>query len=186
MEASISTRSSSSSIPTLVLKAFLVGNLVFALFVAGWPNFHADVTPGMSGLWYNTMEPFFSMGGDLVSFPWYSLGAIQIVFALQQIKSLQNLFVSPLAQYLADISYALYLVHGPVLDVFSHRWMPYVWALVGGKAEAGMLGRLVAWLVGIITLGVPTIWGSDIFWRTVDVKSVEFARWVEALCTREE
>ncbi|KAI8175025.1 hypothetical protein K4K54_008030 [Colletotrichum sp. SAR 10_86] len=186
MEASVSSESTSNTIGSLVFKAFLLGNLVFALFVAGWPNQHADVTPGMSRLWHNTMEPFFGMGGDLVSFPWYALGAIQIVVALQQIKMLQNLFVTPLAQYLADISYALYLVHGPVLDVFSHRWMPYIWAIVGGRDTAGMFGRLFAWLVGIIVLGVPTIIGSDLFWRTIDVKSVQLARWIESLCTRDE
>ncbi|KAL2882051.1 hypothetical protein SGCOL_002309 [Colletotrichum sp. CLE4] len=187
MESSTaSSDSSSTSLAVRVFKTFLVGNLIFALFVAGWPNQKADITPGMSPLWHNTMEPFFTMGGDLVSFPWYALGAFQIVVTLQHIKVLQNLFVTPLAQYLADISYALYLVHGPVLDVFSHRWMPYVWALVGGRDETGMIGRLVAWFIGIVLLGVPTVWGSDVFWRTVDIKSVELARWIESLCTRDE
>ncbi|KAL0943161.1 hard surface induced protein [Colletotrichum truncatum] len=184
MEASVTSRVASKSMGTLAFKAFLLGNLVFALFVAGWPNHHADVSPGFSRLWHNTMEPFFTMGGDLVSFPWYALGAIQIVFALQQIKTLQNLFVTPLAQYLADISFALYLVHGPVLDVFSHRWMPVVWTLVGGNGS--MLGRLFAWLIGIFALGIPTIIFSDIFWRAIDVKSVELARWIEGLCTRDD
>ncbi|WYZ38117.1 hypothetical protein EsH8_III_000031 [Colletotrichum jinshuiense] len=186
MEASVASDSPSSAMATRVFKTFLVGNLVFALFVAGWPNHHADITPGLSPLWHNTMEPFFTMGGDLVSFPWYALGAVQIVFTLQQVKMLQNLFVSPLAQYLADISYALYLVHGPVLDVLSYRWMPVIWTFVGGRDETGMLGRLVAWAVGILALAVPVVWGSDVFWRTVDVKSVELARWIEARCTRED
>ncbi|GKT52128.1 uncharacterized protein ColSpa_12309 [Colletotrichum spaethianum] len=186
MEASVASDSSSSTMATRIFKAFLVGNLIFALFVAGWPNQKADITPGMSPLWHNTMEPFFTMGGDLVSFPWYALGAMQIVATLQQIKMLQNIFVTPLAQYLADISYALYLVHGPVLDVFSHRCMPYIWALVGGRDEAGMLGRLVAWAIGVVALGVPVVWGSDVFWRTIDVKSVELARWIEGRCARDE
>ncbi|OLN89045.1 hypothetical protein CCHL11_06005 [Colletotrichum chlorophyti] len=186
MEASVISGPSSSPVATLLFKAFLVGNLVFALFVAGWPNQHADITPGLSPLWHNTMEPFFGMGGDLVSFPWYALGAVQVVVALQQIKTLQNLFVTPLAQYLADISFALYLVHGPVLDVLSHRWVPVYWDLVGGAGEAGMLGRLFVWIMGIITLSIPTVWGSDVFWRVVDIKSVELARWIEACCTREE
>ncbi|KZL72019.1 hard surface induced protein (acyltransferase) [Colletotrichum tofieldiae] len=176
----------SSSVITLIFKTFLLGNLIFALFVAGWPDQVNDITPGIAPLFRNTMEPYFTMGGDLVAFPWYALGAVQIVAALQQINMLQNLFITPLAQYLADISYALYLVHGPVLDVFEHRWMPYVWALVGGRDEAGMWGRMVAWFIGLVVLGIPTIWGSDIFWRTVDVKTVEFSRWLEALCVRDD
>ncbi|KAK1968047.1 acyltransferase [Colletotrichum sublineola] len=186
MEASVTSDSPSSSMVTRLVKTFLLGNLIFALFVAGWPNQKADVTPGFAPLWHNTMEPFFTMGGDLVSFPWYALGAMQVVAALQQIQMLQNIFVTPLAQYLADISYALYLVHGPVLDVLSHRWMPIVWILVGGEDGAGMLARLVAWIIGALSLSIPVIWGSDVFWRTIDVKSVELARWIESLCTRDE
>ncbi|GKT51267.1 uncharacterized protein ColSpa_11448 [Colletotrichum spaethianum] len=176
----------SNSATTLLFKTFLLGNFIFALFVAGWPDQVNDITPGIAPLFRNTMEPYFTMGGDLVAFPWYALGAIQIVAALQQIKVLQNLFVTPFAQYLADISYALYLVHGPVLDVLEHRWMPYVWALVGGRDEAGMWGRMIAWFIGLVALGVPTIWGSDVFWRTVDVHTVKFSRWVETLCVRDE
>ncbi|KAK2002625.1 acyltransferase [Colletotrichum falcatum] len=186
MDTSVASDPTSSSMATRLFKTFLVGNLIFALFVAGWPNQKADTAPGFAPLWHHTMEPFFTMGGDLVSFPWYALGAMQVVAALQQIKMLQNIFVTPLAQYLADISYALYLVHGPVLDVLSHRWMPIVWGLVGGKDETGMLGRLIAWIVGAFSLGIPVVWGSDVFWRTVDVKSVELARWIEGRCTRDE
>ncbi|KAK1596970.1 acyltransferase [Colletotrichum navitas] len=178
--------SCSRSVKTVIIKAFLIGNLIFGLFVAGWPDEVNDITPGIAPLFRNTMEPYFTMGGDLVAFPWYALGAIQIVAALQQVTVLQNLFITPLAQYLGDISYALYLVHGPVLDVLEHRWMPYVWTLVGGREEAGMWGRMVAWFIGLIALGVPTIWCSDVFWRTVDVKTVELSRWIETQCVRDD
>ncbi|EFQ34868.1 acyltransferase [Colletotrichum graminicola] len=186
MEASVASDPPSSSMATRLFKTFLIGNLIFALFVAGWPNQKADTTPGLAPLWRNTMEPFFTMGGDLVSFPWYALGAVQVVATLQQIKTLQDIFVTPLAQYLADISYALYLVHGPMLNLLSNRWMPIVWAFVGGRDEAGMLGRLIAWIIGALSMTVPVVWGSDVFWRTVDVKSVELARWIEDRCTRDE
>jgi peptidoglycan/LPS O-acetylase OafA/YrhL len=167
-------------------QVFLVVNLVFALFVAGWPNNDAPITPGISVLWRNTMEPFKGMGGDLVSFPWYALGSMQIVVALQQIKPLQNLFITPVAQYLANISYALYLCHGPILDLLAHRWMPYILAIVGGAENAGMWGRIFVWLAGIVVLGIPTMWASDVFWRTVDMKSVEAARWLESICVRDD
>jgi hypothetical protein len=186
VEMAEAPKSSSPSTATRVFQTFLIANLIFALFVAGWPNDDALDTPGISALWQNTMEPYHSLGGDLVSFPWFALGSIQIVVAVQQIKVLRNLFTTPLAQYLADISYALYLCHGPVLDVFAHRWMPYVWGIVGGPEEAGMLGRLFAWIAGIVVLGIPTIWSSDLFWRTVDMKSVAFAKWLEGVCVKEE
>ncbi|KAM4055034.1 acyltransferase family protein [Hirsutella rhossiliensis] len=166
----------------LAVFVFFVGNLVFGLFIAGWPGSQDDKTPGISTLWANTMEPFWTWGGDWLIFPWYALGAMQIVLALQQIKVLQDLFVTPPAQYLADISYALYLMHGPMLSLLEHRWLPYAWALVGGSEQAGMCGRTIAWACGIVLLGIPTIWVSDLFWRFVDVKTVQFTRWLEALC----
>lgn len=168
----------------IVFKTFLVINLIFAMFTAGWPNVHADKTPGIAFLWRNTMNPFFQTGGDLVSFPWYALGAVQVVLALQQIQCLQNLFVTPFAQYMGNISYAIYVCHGPVLDVFAHRWMPYIWAIVGGRDDARMWGRLFAWFFGLLAMSVPTFIASDIFWRTIDVKSVEFAKWLEEKCIK--
>jgi peptidoglycan/LPS O-acetylase OafA/YrhL len=170
---------------TRLFQIFLIFNLIFALFTAGWPNVNADKTPGIATLRSITMEPFFGIGGDLISFAWFALGAVQVVVALQQIQFLQNIFTTPVAQYLADISYALYLCHGPVLDVFAHRWMPNIWSLVGGPENAGMWGRMFVWFMGILALGVPTIWSSDVFWRTIDVKSVEFARWFESVCVRD-
>ncbi|KAM0328862.1 hypothetical protein ACHAQA_005278 [Verticillium albo-atrum] len=70
-----------TSIPRRIFQLFLVVNVVFALFVAGWPNKNGDKTPGISLLWRNTMEPFLGMGGPLVSFPCTSAGsALRCIF----------------------------------------------------------------------------------------------------------
>ncbi|XP_044721516.1 acyltransferase family domain-containing protein [Hirsutella rhossiliensis] len=176
-----------SSVTSRVLKYCLIGNLVFGIFIAGWPNAEADKTPGISALWFNTIEPYWGTGDGLyISFYWYSLAAVQIVAALQQIKLLQNLFVTPLAQYLGDISFAFYLVHGPIKEMVVPRGLPFLWSTVGGPDEAGMWGRMIVWCAALIVIGIPAVWAADLFWRVVDVKSVELARSIETCCTRDD
>lgn len=170
----------------IILVVFLIINLLFALFVAGWPNGDVSVQPGFSVLYKNTPEPFWSTGGNVLIFPWYALGAVQIVMAAHQIQTLQNLFVTPIAQYLGDISFSLYLMHGPMQGILEHRFLPFVWALVDGTEKAGMWQTTAAWFIGFLILAPFTVWISDIFWRCIDIPSVRFARWLENLCIYQE
>lgn len=188
-EGLLSPRSSTASLPSakrIAALVFLVGNLVFALFVAGWPNGNVENLPGFAFLYRNTMEPYWTAGGNILIFPWYALGAMQIVVAIHQIPALQSLFVTSAAQYLGDISFSLYLMHGPLQVILEPRCLPFVWALVGGTEEsAGMWRSTMAWFAGLVVLAPPTLWISDIFWRYIDVQSVRFARWLERLCCTE-
>lgn len=161
-------------------------NVMFALFVAGWPNGKIENLPGFASLYRNTPEPYWSTGGNTLIFPWYALGAVQIVMAVHQIPTLQKIFITPFAQYLGDISFSLYLMHGPLQMILEPRGLPYAWMLVHGTQQAGMWQYTIAWLIGLLMLGPPTIWISDIFWRLVDVQSVRFARWFEKLCVSQE
>jgi peptidoglycan/LPS O-acetylase OafA/YrhL len=163
---------------------FWMANLVFAMWVAGWPNVGIEDTPGLRHLIPITPDPYFTTGGDILPFLWFALGALQVVLACQQLPILQRVFTTTFAQYLGNISYALYLMHGPMLDVFAHRWMPYVWWVVGG--DDGMWKRLFAFFGGALILGIPIIFAADLFWRLVDVPCVEFAKRLESVCIVEE
>lgn len=174
------------SVGRRLLQALLFANLLFGLYVAGWPNHKADVSPGFAWLYKNTMEPYLGRGTFWPSFPWFSIGAVQIVAALHQMEPLRRVFTTSPVQYLANISYAVYLCHGPVMKSIHHRWMPYIWPLVGGPSDAGVWGRMLVWLLGLIAMGIPVVWISDLFWRTVDVKCVELARRIERLCILED
>jgi peptidoglycan/LPS O-acetylase OafA/YrhL len=169
-----------------LLQAVLFINLLFGLHVAGWPNEKAEISPGFVTLYRNTMEPYLSRGAFWPSFPWFSVGAVQIVAALHQITPLQRVFTTGPVQYLANISYAIYLCHGPVMKSIHHRWMPHIWVLVGGPSEAGMWGRMLVWLLGLVAMAIPVIWVSDLFWRTVDLRSVELARRIERFCVLDD
>ncbi|PHH81325.1 hypothetical protein CDD82_1026 [Ophiocordyceps australis] len=177
-------RASSIWVAQLLFKLFIAANLIFALFVFGWPSHNFDKTPGISAIWRHTMEPFWSSGGNLwVIFPWYALSSAQLVLAIQQTKSLQKIFVTPLAQYLGNVSYSFYLFHGIVQAMVARHILFYLWPLVGGRDEAGVWGRMFVWFWGKVFTDIPTFWAADILWRTVDMKSVEWSRWIEGICT---
>lgn len=177
----------SPSLKTWIVYAFWTANFIFAMWIAGWPNKNVLKTPGLSRIAPYTMEPYWSQKPEeQQAFSWFALGAMQVVFACQQLPLLQKFFTTSPAQYLANISYALYLMHGPFLDMFAHRWMPYVWWAVGGRENSGMWTRTFAWWGGVLGLSMPIFWAADLFWRAVDIPSVEIARWLEGLCLVKE
>ncbi|ESZ96234.1 hypothetical protein SBOR_3392 [Sclerotinia borealis F-4128] len=186
-EMPVSDEESSSSWKTSAVYAFWTANFIFAMWIAGWPNHDVMMTPGLSQIAPYTMEPFWSQKREEEqAFFWFAIGAMQTVFACQQLPLLQKFFTSGPAQYLGHISYALYLMHGPVLDVFGHRWMPYVWWSVGGLEDVGMWARTFAWWAGMLGLAIPIFWAADVFWRAVDTPSVQFAKWLEEKCIVKE
>ncbi|KAI6370586.1 hypothetical protein MCOR25_004129 [Pyricularia grisea] len=106
---------------------------------------------------------------------WLSLGAVLLVFTIDRAGPfLQRAFTSRAAQYLGKISYALYLVHGPI--VFSLGWHLGRWctALTGRETTAGWGAGIVLAYMGLWPV---LFWVADIASRLVDVKSVEFSKW---------
>lgn len=162
-----------------LFRALLVANLIFALLVAGWPREKWEETPFIATLLRHTPEPYASKGQSWPIYIWYAICAVQIVLVLQQIEPLRRAFNTGSAQYLGDVSYSLYICHGPILKVVHPRLMPYLWEPMGGKKDTGMWGRLAVWIAGLIILSVPVFWVSDLFMRFVDQKCVSVARWIE-------
>ncbi|PGH10301.1 hypothetical protein GX51_00058 [Blastomyces parvus] len=105
-----------------------------------------------------------------------SLGSIIIVCSINRSADLQKLFTNALAQYLGRISYAFYIVHGPILHSLGYSLMPNIWALTGKETDAQYcFGFAIGWLICLPV----SIWVADIFWRGVDVPAVRFSRWLE-------
>ena len=162
--------------------------LTIALWICGWPNHNADQAPGIAWMLAHTPEPYLSFGvvryTDWRSAPWYILASLQIVFAAQQLPPIQRLLNTGPIQYLASISFALYLMHGPLFESIGPRIMdPLLNSVSGGNMnEAGPWELFYVWIVGLFAMGVPCIWASDLFWRFVDRPCVDFARWAERKC----
>ena len=160
--------------------------MMIALWICGWPNHDADKAPGIAWMLAHTPEPYLSFGEvrytDWRSAPWYIIASLQIVFACQQLPPMQRFLNTGPIQYLASISFALYLMHGPLFESIGPRIMNPISHSVTGMNEAGVWELFYVWIVGLFALGIPCIWAADLFWRFIDRPCVDFARWAERKC----
>ena len=85
------------------------------------------------------------------------------------------MLTTPFVQYWASISYALYLMHGRVMHAVYFT-MELVLCLDRGKNDPGLWGYHFQWCAGLLLTGIPILWAADLFWRSVDQPSVDFAR----------
>ena len=159
---------------------------IIALWICGWPNHDVEKADGLAWLANHAPEPYFSLGEehyvDWRAAPWYILASLQIVFACQQLPSLQRFLNTGPVQYLGSISFALYLMHGPLFDSIGGRIMSRISHSVTGMNEAGVWELFFVWIAGLFALGIPCLWGADLFWRFIDRPCVDFAKWVERKC----
>ncbi|MBE3043750.1 hypothetical protein IMZ48_14490 [Candidatus Bathyarchaeota archaeon] len=110
----------------------------------------------------------------LADFFWLPVGAVLLVATLDDAPFLQRLFTSRFALYLGDISFALYLVHEPLLCSYGVWLVPRLNSIEHdvGAVRYGLgvaLCNLFFWPV--------LICGADLVTRFVDRKSVAFSRW---------
>ncbi|KAK3301274.1 acyltransferase family-domain-containing protein [Chaetomium fimeti] len=110
---------------------------------------------------------------------WQSAGAILFVLAVGRLKGWQRFFNLPVVQYFGKISYAIYLMHGPVIHTAGYAIEAWAWGLTGTEGRQYEAGFALASLF-VVPL---VIWVSDVFWRAVDAPIVKFAKWLEATCS---
>jgi peptidoglycan/LPS O-acetylase OafA/YrhL len=166
-----------SSIKGKLIQGFWVANIVSGLFIASWTNNHVEELWGLGFLNAHVPEPY---DGQRV---WFCLGAFQIVAAFTQLKCLQSIFTTPVAIYLGNISYALYLTHNLCLTILEPRLVPLLGQLFSKRT---FWGRHMSWLGGLALFLPVIICVADLFWRVVDTPSVKFARWLEEKCKVEK
>jgi peptidoglycan/LPS O-acetylase OafA/YrhL len=166
-----------STIKQKLVQAFWFANIISGLFIASWTNNHIDEVWGLRFLDAHTPEPY---QGQRV---WFCLGAFQIVAACTQLRCLQYIFTTPVAIYLGNISYALYLTHNLCLTILEPRVVPWLEHLFG---KTTLWGRHFTWLGGLALFLPIIICVADIFWRAVDMPTVKFARWLEEKCVVEK
>jgi peptidoglycan/LPS O-acetylase OafA/YrhL len=126
-------------------------------------------------------------------FKWFYLfwAAVLLVASVPNIPWLKAFFETPFCQYLGRISYALYLVHGPLLETFGERVY-----LAAGWERDNLPGDLVGWLnvfrlpqIGpmglelnyllphLIILPV-TLWTAEVATKLFDDPAVRIPRWL--------
>lgn len=159
----------------LSLKSFrptLLGFTVFAsVYLMCMPDINPENTPGW--MFLTSMIPKW-WEGEKYRY-WQSFGAVIFIWSMGYCPSWQSFYNCDVVQYLGKISYALYLVHGPVLHVVGYHIEAFVWSFTGLEGAWYNAGFIIAALF-IIPF---TIWAADVFWRAVDIPTVKFAKWLE-------
>ncbi|KAI1199695.1 acyltransferase family-domain-containing protein [Nemania serpens] len=107
---------------------------------------------------------------------WQVMGACLFVFCAARSRGWQRVFESAAIQYLGHLSYAVYLMHGPVMHAVGYPIQRWAWEITGIDGPAYRKGVVLAAVINIPLV----IWAADIFWRVVDIPSVRFAKWLES------
>ncbi|KAI9712020.1 MAG: hypothetical protein M1820_001728 [Bogoriella megaspora] len=165
--------------------------LIISIYLGGVPSQNMDMTIlRKSRGWYylSLLKP-----QAVFDYKWFYLfwAASFLIAAIPRIKWLKGFFETPFSQYLGRISFALYLMHGPVLWTLGDR----VYAAVGYSREpslshlagyfnifplpaAGPLGLEVRFLLPHMILLPTTFWFAELVTRAFDTPSNNFVQWL--------
>ncbi|KAJ9141682.1 Acyltransferase [Pleurostoma richardsiae] len=147
---------------------------VVALYLMSQPDAYGEQTPGW--VYLSSLIPvWFS---DKYRY-WQSVGAILLVLAVGRSPGWQRVFTNAPALYLGRISYAVYLMHGPVLHTLGYAVERWAWGITGMEGGWYNMGFVLAALINVPAV----IWAADLWWRAVDAPVVRFAKWLEASCS---
>lgn len=148
------------------------GIMLLGLFLSSCPTLYAEKAPGYVYLATSMPEEY----GWQISRPIQALGGCLVVWSFMHLPRVQSIFTTPIAQYLGRISYAFYIVHGPILHLFGYNLVLKCWSFTGKETTKGFASGLA--LAALVIFPVA-IWIADVFWRAVDSPCVELAKWIE-------
>jgi peptidoglycan/LPS O-acetylase OafA/YrhL len=102
-----------------------------------------------------------------------SMGAAIFVFTLSGCEILRRPFQTPLAIYLGNISFPLYIVHGAINHTLG-LWSVEFFFLFTGSTT--FVGYEMGVILGFVPVGVTVVFLADLLMRVVDAPSVRFGR----------
>jgi peptidoglycan/LPS O-acetylase OafA/YrhL len=190
------------------LSAFKTPLTIFLLLFSLYLLSYAGESPS-PGLYHRILTPYIPAIYSTIHLgPEHfilALGALLLLLTLSIptftspsfFRAIQKPLLSPLAQYLGDISYSMYIVHGLVLFTLGtglqERWTGQVgeekWVDngMGELVEAVVrleLDKGAYWKAFWLCAGINALvcfWVADLFWRGVDGRTVRVGKWFEGL-----
>ncbi|ETS81075.1 hypothetical protein PFICI_06077 [Pestalotiopsis fici W106-1] len=148
-----------------------------AMYLMSEPDLGTEGVPGWQFLGSLIPEYFV----DKYRF-WQIWGSILFVICVARSPAWQRVFNTPFVQYFGRISYAIYLMHGPVMHTAGFMIEKWAWSITGTEGTAYTHGF---WLAAMFNIPL-VIWAADLFWRAVDAPTVKFSRWIESKCLVKE
>ncbi|KAH8817077.1 acyltransferase family-domain-containing protein [Xylogone sp. PMI_703] len=171
--------------------AIFYSMLAVAVYLSGVPSADLDInkvaeTPG----WYylSLLKP-----QAVFDYKWFYLfiASVCLVASIPRVPWLKSFFETKFNQYLGHISFALYLVHGPVLWTIGDRiycavgWARETqaltlqgWINAFPLSKSGPLGFEPGVLLPHLILLPLTFWIAEIVTKVFDENSVKFAQWL--------
>lgn len=95
--------------------AFYMMTFASGLYLASYPDAAGDVTPGYAYL--DSLIPEYWTERHRF---WPTIASVQIVWSVGNLSVLKSIFTSPPIRYIGNISFPLYVMHGPVIHTFGY------------------------------------------------------------------
>jgi peptidoglycan/LPS O-acetylase OafA/YrhL len=161
---------------------------ILAIHILSFPDENAASSPGYMRM--ISLTPHENVVHNIEQRFWLAIGAFILLLAMLFNPFLQRPFTTWVAQYLGRISFALYIVHGPILYTLGIKMLIPPYTALEAARESGDLERLRgtsieyawsaagAWVVDLVVC----VWAADVFWREVDARSVSLAGWIAGKC----
>lgn len=161
-----------------------------AMYLGGVPSGNRDLdnlraNPGWYYLAYLKPQAVYD-------YKWFYLfwAAVFMIAAIPRLHYIKIFFETRFCQYLGRISYALYLVHGPIIWLIADKMYVAVgfvrkemkpgvaeWANTFPLPHVGPMGLEVAFLLPHVLLLPLTLWTAELVTRFFDEPAVKFAQW---------
>jgi peptidoglycan/LPS O-acetylase OafA/YrhL len=147
----------------LLTEMVCIIGFTFALYLASFPR-----SPDTKMQFYSIL---YSIETHYTK--WHSCGTILMLITLARSSFLQSIFTNSILLYLGDISFGIYLCHGPVLHVIGYRLVVKIANLFHRPPGEGF-----GFALGLILLFPIVIWTADLFRRIVQKGCTKFSDWI--------
>ncbi|ETS78561.1 hypothetical protein PFICI_10623 [Pestalotiopsis fici W106-1] len=171
----------------------LVNIILILMFLAGafvmsWPTDFKQLPETYQFLVAHVPEPFANNASDF----WFALSAFAVVGSIGHLRTLRQCLELPFPQYLGRISFSLYILQHPFLNLIQPYLMgaearpasgnqPAIpgWGLRGWPGVETWRQRVITWFIGWMIVVLLQIWLADMYTRWIDQPCVRLAKAAE-------
>jgi peptidoglycan/LPS O-acetylase OafA/YrhL len=148
------------------LRPFAWASVACGLYLCSYPIRGYGLRPGYLDLWV-----------DLRPITYYAVGAMILVGGLFYEPILQIPLTWPILLYLGKISFSLWIVHEPLLQIFGWKLF-YTVEHSATVQELVWIYRVLILTAAWLALTIVIICLADFLWRAIELPSLAFAGWL--------